>query len=88
MEEHLHRAMPESPFLDMDPRDVRDPRVMSAPFESRLGMDGTDYFSAMGPPMGLGYLGSRHQTSPFPPGFEPETMVSGPEQYVDELVRR
>jgi len=83
MEEQLHRAMPGSPYVDMDPR---DPRVMSAPFDPRLGVD--DYLSALASPMGLGPSGSRHQRSPFPPGFEPEAMMSGPEQYLDELVRR
>jgi hypothetical protein len=86
LDEQLHRAMPGSPFVEMGPR---DPRVMSAPFDSRMGMDAPDYFSAMGsPPMGTGAFGSRPQRSSFPPGFEPDAMMSGPEQYVDELVRR
>jgi hypothetical protein len=86
MDEQLHRAMPGSPSVEIDPR---DPRVMSAPFDLRLGMDAPDYFSAMGaPPMGRGAFGPRQQRNLFPPGFEPDAMMSGPEQYVDELVRR
>jgi hypothetical protein len=87
MDEQMHRSMPASPY-DLD---SRDPRVMSAPFESRLGMDGLDYFSAA---MGLGPLGRRHQGSPFqgspfPPGFEPETIMgTQQQQYIDETVRR
>ncbi|KAL5388452.1 hypothetical protein DPSP01_003025 [Paraphaeosphaeria sporulosa] len=61
---------------------------MSAPFDSRLGMEVPDYLSALGSPIGKGTFGSRNQRSSYPPGFEPETMMSGPEQYIDELVRR
>jgi hypothetical protein len=62
---------------------------MSAPFESRTGVDVPDYFSATG----LGSLGPRHQGSPFqripfPPGFEPDTMIGAHQQYIDEMVRR
>lgn len=48
-------------------------------------MDAADY---LGPHMGMGTFGSRSQRNSYPPGFEPETMTSGPEQYIDELVRR
>src|SRR5689334_6781703 len=70
MDEHMQRSMPTSPY-DIDPR---DPRIMNSPFEARMGMDGADYFSAMG----LGPLGGRHRRSPlqgnpFPPGLEPDT---------------
>lgn len=54
MEEHLHRWMSGPSFLDIGTRDPRDTRLMSTPFEARLGMDGVDYFSAMAPSMGLG----------------------------------
>ena len=85
MDEHLQRSMPASPY-DMDPR---DPRVMSAPFESKMGMVGPDYFSAMGlGPRGPRADGVRLQGSPFPPGFEPETMMGTHQQYIDEMVRR
>ncbi|KAF2644837.1 hypothetical protein P280DRAFT_514302 [Massarina eburnea CBS 473.64] len=92
MDDHLPRSMPGSPY-DMDPR---DPRIMSAPFDSRMsmGVDGPDYFSpaamgmGMGMGMGIGQYGRRGQGSPFPPGFEPETLVGTREQYIDELVRR
>jgi hypothetical protein len=87
MEEHLHRSIPGPSFLDVGTRDPRDPRLMSTPFETRLGMDGADYFSAMAPSMGLGPLGSGQRT-PFPPAFEPVSISSGPEQYVNEMVRR
>ena len=84
--EHLHRQMPASPFIDMnsrDSRDSRDPRVMSSPYETRSGMEEPDFFCAMTSPMG-----PRHSGGTFPPGFEPDSMMSGPEQYLDELVRR
>lgn len=63
-----------------------DPRMMTAPFESRLEMDGPDYFSAMG----IGPFGSRAHGGPFPPGFDPETMMGmgGAQHYVDDVVRR
>lgn len=86
MDERLHRTFPGSPFLDMDlPDRIRYPRVTSTPFESR---DGSDYLSAMASPMDLGSLASRYQRNPFPPGFESEAMMSSPEQYIDEKVRR
>lgn len=36
-----HTRIPTSPY-DIDPRDLRDPRTMSGPFDSR--MEGPDYF--------------------------------------------
>lgn len=84
MDEHLHRSMPTPPSpYDMD---QRDSRVMSPPFETRLGLEGPEYFSAMG---AAGPFGPRyHQGVPFPPGLEPEAMMGGHPQYIDELVRR
>lgn len=75
------RQMPPSPF-DMDPR---DPRVMSAPFDSsRMGMDGPDYFSAInGGPFG----NSGPQRMPMPP-MDPEMMMGYGQPNVDDLVRR
>lgn len=85
MDEHLHRSMPASPY-DMD---SRDPRLMNTPFEARMGLEASDYFS----PMGLGPLGPRHRgssllASSFPPGLEPDTMMGTQQQYIDETVRR
>lgn len=78
------RSCPPSPY-DMDPRmdrDSRDPRTMGAPFD-RLGVDGPEYFSAMG------NFGSRPGGSPYPPpGFDPEMMMGGGPQHIDEVVRR
>ncbi|KAF2872203.1 hypothetical protein BDV95DRAFT_606757 [Massariosphaeria phaeospora] len=80
----MHRSLPTSPY-DMDHRDPRDPRVMSASFESRLGMDGPDYFSAMG----MGPVGGRSHSGPFPPpGFDPDMMMGNNQQNIDELVRK
>ena len=99
--EELLRSLPTSPYefdprmerrvdprLDprLDPRiDTRDPRLMSAPFDTRLDMDGPDYFSPMGP---MGYRSSGG-SCPLP-GLEQEfTMGLGSSQHsVDELVRR
>lgn len=77
-DDHLHRQMPGSPFVDMNARVPRDPRMTSPHFESRLAMEHPYCFPA---------VDSRSRGT-FPPGFEPDSMMSGPEQYMDELVRR
>ncbi|KAF2191053.1 hypothetical protein K469DRAFT_363141 [Zopfia rhizophila CBS 207.26] len=79
----LHRSLPTSAY-DMDPR---DPRIMSAPFDScRLGMDGPDYFGATG--MGP-FSNHSHSGGPFPPpGLDPEMIMGKNQQNIDDLVRR
>lgn len=80
----MRRSLPTSPY-DMDPRDPRDPRGMSSSYESRLAMDGPDYFSAMG----MGPFSNRSPGGPFPPpGFDPGTYMGNNQQQIDDLVRR
>lgn len=86
-----HRSMPTSAY-DMDPR---DPRVMNSSFDScRMGMEGPDYFGAMGMGPAMGLMGGPftnrpHSRGPYPPGFDQEMMTMGGYQIdVDERVRR
>ncbi|KAF2735033.1 hypothetical protein EJ04DRAFT_222016 [Polyplosphaeria fusca] len=88
----MHRTMP----FDMD-RDPRDPRIMSAPIDAcRMGMDGSDYFGAMGMGMGMGMgmTPSHHRfpDSPYlPPGSDSDMVGVGmgiySDQHADEQVR-
>jgi hypothetical protein len=77
--DEMHTRMPTSPY-DIDPRDPRDLRTMSGPFDSRT--EGLDYFSAVG----MGPFSSR---PPFlPSGFKGEMYTMGSGQHIDDLVRR
>jgi len=81
--DEYHRSVPTSPF-DMDPR---DPRIMGAPFDScRTGMDGPDYFGAIG--AGSFANGPLPQKVPLPPALEPEMVMGYSQQHIDDLVRR
>ncbi|OCK92561.1 uncharacterized protein K441DRAFT_706545 [Cenococcum geophilum 1.58] len=64
-----HRSSPPSPY-EMDPR---DPRSMNAAFDAcRMGMDGLEYFGAIG----MGPFANRsHSRGPYPPGYDQEIMM-------------
>lgn len=66
-----HRSLPPSPY-NMDPR---DPRGMNAAFDvCRMGMDGLEYFGAIG--MGP-FANCSHSQGPYPPGYDQEMMMGG-----------
>lgn len=67
--------------------DPRDPRGMNAAFDAcRMGMDGLEYFEAIG----MGPFANRsHSQGPYPPGYDQEMMImGGNQQNTDDLVRR
>ncbi|OCL01659.1 hypothetical protein AOQ84DRAFT_426642 [Glonium stellatum] len=74
-----HRSLPPSPY-DMDPR---DPRVMNAAFDAcRMGMDGPEYFGALG----MGPFANRsHSQGPYPSGYDQEMMMGASQQNIDDL---